>query len=163
MEDNRDDGVILCLWTAASKGPIVHSQGDTWPRRNDIDREILLIHPPELSGNPTSNHLVANQKEHVEGNDEFGLWNAFILTSKSFLHEVKSYYMGTVALLPHWRNVCCGFLSPLTIHRLGRVWTLGPIASTIIITPPRRLNKMIVQAYYKSVLRASTIFLYFTC
>jgi hypothetical protein len=34
---------------------------------------ILLIHPPELSGNPTSSRLVANQEELGEGNDEFSL------------------------------------------------------------------------------------------
>jgi hypothetical protein len=36
--------------------------------------------------------------------------------------------------------VCCGFLSPLKIHRLGRVLNrqpLGPVASTLTTTPPR--------------------------
>jgi hypothetical protein len=31
--------------------------------------------------------------------------------------------MGPPALLPIQRKVCCGFLSPLQIHRLGGVWT----------------------------------------
>jgi hypothetical protein len=37
--------------------------------------------------------------------------------------------------------VCCGFLSPLKIHRLGRVFNpqpLGPVASTLTTTPPRQ-------------------------
>jgi hypothetical protein len=35
--------------------------------------EKLLIHPPELSGNSTSSHLVAKWQEHGEGNAEFCL------------------------------------------------------------------------------------------
>jgi hypothetical protein len=38
------------------------------------------------------------------------------------------------ALLSIQRKVCCWFLSPLKIHRLGRVWTrqsLGPVTSTL--------------------------------
>jgi hypothetical protein len=35
--------------------------------------EKLLIHPPQLSGNPTSSHLVAKQEKLDKGNDEFGL------------------------------------------------------------------------------------------
>jgi hypothetical protein len=41
-----------------------------------------LIFPPQLSVNPTSSHLVANQDELCEGNDEFGLQNIFVHTSK---------------------------------------------------------------------------------
>jgi hypothetical protein len=51
---------------------------------------------------------------------------------------------GTFPLyFPSERKVCCGFLSPLKIHRLGRVFNpqrLGPMASTLTTTPPRRLN-----------------------
>jgi hypothetical protein len=32
-----------------------------------------LIRPPELSSNPSSSYLVANQKDLGEGNDELGL------------------------------------------------------------------------------------------
>jgi hypothetical protein len=49
---------------------------------------------------------------------------------------------GTFPLyFPSERKVCCGFLSPLKIHRLGRVLnpqTLGPMASTLTTTPPMR-------------------------
>jgi hypothetical protein len=49
---------------------------------------------------------------------------------------------GTFPLyFPSERKVCWGFLSPLKIHRLGRVLNpqpLGPVASTLITTPPRR-------------------------
>jgi hypothetical protein len=50
---------------------------------------------------------------------------------------------GTFPLyFPSKRKVCCGFLSPLKIHRLGWVLNpqpLGPVASTLTTTPPRRL------------------------
>jgi hypothetical protein len=51
--------------------------------------------------------------------------------------------MGPLALLPIRTDVCCGFLSPLKVYCLGRVWTprsLGPVASTLTTTPPRRLG-----------------------
>jgi hypothetical protein len=44
------------------------------------------------------------------------------------------------ALLPMWRKVCCGFVSPLKI-RLGRVRTrdlLSTVASTVTTTLPKR-------------------------
>jgi hypothetical protein len=44
-------------------------------------------------------------------------------TSRVLLSAVKSYDMGPPALLSIRRKVCCGFLSPLKIHRLGRALT----------------------------------------
>jgi hypothetical protein len=66
----------------------------------------------------------------------------------SFLWDFKSSFTcrkilrhGTFPLyFPSERKVCCGFLSPLKIHRLGRVLNpqpLGPVSSTLA-TPPRR-------------------------
>jgi hypothetical protein len=55
---------------------------------------------------------------------------------------VKRYNMGTPALLPVRRKVCCGFLSPLKnpSPRPGlNPRPLGPVASTLTTTPPRRL------------------------
>jgi hypothetical protein len=48
----------------------IYEHGEPW--WNDVSKGKLLIHPPELSGNPTSSHLVVNQEELGEG-DEFGL------------------------------------------------------------------------------------------
>jgi hypothetical protein len=50
---------------------VIHEHEETW--WNDIDRGTLLIRPPELSGKPTSTHLVAKENELGEGNYEFGL------------------------------------------------------------------------------------------
>jgi hypothetical protein len=43
---------------------VIYKHGE--PLWNDIDRVELLIRPPELSGNPTSNHQVEKQKELKE-------------------------------------------------------------------------------------------------
>jgi hypothetical protein len=49
---------------------VIYEHGEPW--WNDIDRRKFLIFPPQLSGNPTISHLVANQEE-LEGYDEFSL------------------------------------------------------------------------------------------
>jgi hypothetical protein len=52
---------------------------------------------------------------------------------------------------PSERKVCCGFLSPLKIHRLGRVLNpqlLGPVASTLTTTPPRRPPILRTRIYF---------------
>jgi hypothetical protein len=54
---------------------------------------------------------------------EFSVSIAMELRRDLFLHAVKSYDMGPPALFPVRRKVCCGFLSPLKIHRLGRART----------------------------------------
>jgi hypothetical protein len=65
-DDNDDDlvdGVRLRLWTAATNGPDAHPPGDIWARRTMVEwRGNLLIRPPELSGNPTSSHVVASRR-----------------------------------------------------------------------------------------------------
>jgi hypothetical protein len=71
-DDDDVDGVRLRLWTLTTNGPIVHYPSDTRARRTMVEwyrQGKLLIRPPELSGNPTSSHLVANVEEFDEGND----------------------------------------------------------------------------------------------
>jgi hypothetical protein len=68
--------------------------------------------------------------------------NNFVYSS---LWDFKSYFTcrKTFPLyFPSERKVCCGFLSPLKMYPLGRVLnpqTLGPVASTLTTSPPRRL------------------------
>jgi hypothetical protein len=58
-----------------------YKHGEPWC--NDIDWGKLLIRPPELTGNPTSSHFIAKEKELGEGNDEYGLRSiVFVHTSK---------------------------------------------------------------------------------
>jgi hypothetical protein len=70
-------------------------------------------------------HVVANQEELVEGNDEFSLWSICVHTSKWYLHAIKSYNVGLTVLLPFQRKACCRFLK---IHCLGWIWTHEPWA-----------------------------------
>jgi hypothetical protein len=44
---------------------VTYEHGEPW--WNDTDGRKVLIRPPELSGNPTSSHLVVNQKELGKG------------------------------------------------------------------------------------------------
>jgi hypothetical protein len=84
------------------------------------------------------------------GNDNFvcsSLWDF-----KSYFTCRKILRHGTFRLyFPSERKVCCGFLSPLKIHRLGRVLNpqpLGQVASTKTTTPPRRhqaVQKLLVR------------------
>jgi hypothetical protein len=115
---------------------VIYKQGEPW--WNDTGRGKLIC-PPELSGNPTSNHLSSKQDKVGKGNDKFDLRNIFVHTSKWFLTCRK--------ILRHGAH---GFTStpkervPLKIHRprLGlNPQTLGPMASSLAITPPRRLYR----------------------
>jgi hypothetical protein len=60
-------------------------------------------------------------KRNGRRNEHFAYPIHYFDTSTDLLHAVKSYDMGPTALLPVRRKVCCGFLSPLKIHRLGWV------------------------------------------
>jgi hypothetical protein len=58
-------------------------------------------------------------------------------------YVVKSYDTGHPALLLIRRKVCCGCVIALRnlLHRLSlNPWPLGPVASTLTTTPPRRLK-----------------------
>jgi hypothetical protein len=59
-------------------------------------------------------------------------------TSSVLLHAVKSYDMGPSRFTSHPRGRCAA-----DFYRIGRVLNplpLGPVASTLTTTPPRRLN-----------------------
>jgi hypothetical protein len=82
------------------------------------------------------------------GNDNFvytSLWDF----KSSFTCRKILWYWTFPLYLPTERKVCCGFLSPLKIHSVGRVLypqPLYPVASTLTTTPPRRRNiQLIIQ------------------
>jgi hypothetical protein len=54
---------------------MIYEHVETW--WNDMGR-ILLIRPPELSGNSTSSHLIAKQEELEKEGNEFSLRNIYI-------------------------------------------------------------------------------------
>jgi hypothetical protein len=62
---------------------VIYEHGEQW--WNDINRGKLPIHPPELSGNPTSDHLVAKQEELMKEIMHFALQSYLLHTSKSCL------------------------------------------------------------------------------
>jgi hypothetical protein len=66
-------------WGLLLISQVIYEHGEPW--WNDNDRGKLLICPPELSGNPTSSHLVVIQQELGKGN-EFSLRNKFFHTLK---------------------------------------------------------------------------------
>jgi hypothetical protein len=111
----------LCGWLAQRQGWRV--KGWTWP-----------------SEQPRSAKANSWLHYRATGNDNFvysSLWDF-----KSSFTCRKILRHGTFPLyFPSERKVCCGFLSPLKIHCLGRVLNpqpLGPVASTLTTTPPRR-------------------------
>jgi hypothetical protein len=96
---------------------VIYEHGKPW--WNDNDREKLLIHPLELSGNFTRSHLVAKQEEHDDGNAKLCLQSiSFILMgflcceilchgTDSYTHElkeVKLWIFSTLKspLVPGW-------------------------------------------------------------
>jgi hypothetical protein len=57
---------------------VIYEYEEPW--WNDIDKGKFLIHPPELSDNPTSSHLVAKQEELAKKINNFTLQSiSFIL------------------------------------------------------------------------------------
>jgi hypothetical protein len=50
-----------------------------------ISKVKFLIHPPEISGNPTSNHLVAKQKKLAKEMIHLALQSICVHTSKASL------------------------------------------------------------------------------
>jgi hypothetical protein len=73
-----------------------------------------------------------------ERNENVALQSILFILAHDFLHAVKSYDMGPLALLHLWRKVCWRFLSFLKIHCL-EPQTMSSMASTLSITPPRWL------------------------
>jgi hypothetical protein len=74
------------------------------------------------------------------GNDNFVSSSLWDFKSSFICRKILRH--GTFPLyFPSERKVCCGFLSPLHIHRIGRVFNpqpLGPVASTLTTTSPTR-------------------------
>jgi hypothetical protein len=88
------------------------TEGNSW----FVHQSSLAILPAESSG--------SKQEEWANR-----IWPCkvflFILAG-NVLYAIKSYNMEPLALLPHWRKACCGFLLPSKIHRLVWVWTHDP-------------------------------------
>jgi hypothetical protein len=84
-------------------------------------------------------------------------------TSKNLLHAVKSYNMGLPALLPIRGKVCYGFFyrpwSPSPQPGLNSR-PLGPVASTLTSTPPRRLT-FLRYFHFEFIIETTSVLAYF--
>jgi hypothetical protein len=110
----------------------------TWVERRDeydrVSKRVRLGLTPDLT------------IRWATGNDNYvysSLWDF-----KSSFTCRKILRHGTFPLyFPSETKVCCGYLSPIKIHRFGRVLNpqpLGAVASTLTTTPPRRLLMEVV-------------------
>jgi hypothetical protein len=150
IDDDHVDGVRLCLWTAATSGPIVHHLGDIWAWRTVVEwyrRRNAWFRPPEICGSPSSSHLAANKEELCEGSEEFDLAKYLLC----------SYFEVIFIFLKMLRHGADGFTSPpkegalrifiakIHWHRPGlNPRTLGLLASTLTTTPPRKLPILLI-------------------
>jgi hypothetical protein len=82
---------------------------------------IRLINPSVLSG--CIKDIYKWSRELARNVLEFCWHSISIIVRKVLQHAVQSYDVGLLALLTIRRKVCCGFLSPLKIHRIGQAWT----------------------------------------
>jgi hypothetical protein len=134
------DGVRQCLWTAATSAPTVHPPGDIWAWRAKVvmkqaGHNSWLVHQSSLAVLPAE----------TSGENKRNGWR-----SENFSYQYLKYLKGSLT--------CCKILhrtSGFTSHPKERVlrifialknpspglnpWSLGPVASTLTTTPPRRL------------------------
>jgi hypothetical protein len=137
---------------------VTYEHGKPW--WNEIDRCKLLIRPPELSGNPTSSHLVASRRN---GQKKWWISSCevflFILP-KGFVTYRKMLRHGASSFTSLRRNACCGLLSPTNPSPLPGLnpRTLDSMASMLALTPPSHysypykgihMNKLIYQSFIK--------------
>jgi hypothetical protein len=114
--------VRLHLWTAANNRPIVHPPGDIWVWRTWWNDNVVK--------GKTTDSTTSDIWQQVGGTGErdenLALHNISVHTCKWYFTCCKILWHGASGFIPLQRKACCGFLSPLKIHRLGRVWTRKP-------------------------------------
>jgi hypothetical protein len=136
------------LWTAVTNGPVVH-----FPCEMSMDKYGGMM---SAGGNPDSStralwqsyrqsHLVANRRKWAK-EINLAVRSIFVHASKGFLTCRKILRHGAAGFPSAQRNECCSFLLPLEIHRPRPNLNLrifGPMASTLIITPPRTVRSVV--------------------
>jgi hypothetical protein len=135
----------LRLWTAATSGLIIHPQGDIYeygkPRRNYIDREKLLILPPELFSNPTSSYTAVSRGD---GRRKSRIWPCevflFILSKWYFIFLELLRPLASSFTYPPKEGVLLSFVALKNQSPCPglNVRTLNQMPSTLTITPQRR-------------------------
>jgi hypothetical protein len=150
--DDHIDGMRLHLWTATTKGPIVHPPGDIWACRTTVEwscRQRKTTDSPTrvLWYSYQQSHLVASRRK-AKGNYEFWLAKYFCLYLQVIFTYREILRHGTSGFTyPRKEGVLRIFIvlqNPSPRPGLNpRI--LGPIASTLTITPLRRLSSKMWQ------------------
>jgi hypothetical protein len=142
LHDDHVDGVRLHLWIVATNGHIVHSPGYIWVWRTIVMKltgeNFWFIHQSSLATLPAE---PSSWKSGGTLQRKWWIWpsNIFVHTSKWFFTCCK--------LLWHGANSCTstlkqGMLQIFIALKNRSPWlglnprTLGPMASTLTITPP---------------------------
>jgi hypothetical protein len=129
------DGVRLCLRTAATNGPIFHLPGDMWARRAMWQWWCRLGITPDSS---TRALWQSYQQRHL---GQVGLDEGMRILPNSIRNTSReSYDMGLRLYFPSMEGMLRIFIAlkkPLSRPGLNPR-PLGPVASTLTTTPPRR-------------------------
>jgi hypothetical protein len=87
-----------------------------------ISRGETPLFGQQMSLTMLPSHIAANWNELGEGKEEFGLRNMFIIGNDLLICS-KIYDIRPTASFPLRSKACCGFLSPLEVNCLCRIWT----------------------------------------
>jgi hypothetical protein len=128
----------------------IPQHGETW--WNDLDRGNSFVHQSSLASLPA----VLCWQSRRKGRRKQGIYPydvlSIVILLRDHWHAVNSSDMGPTAWLSLRRKACCGFLSPLQIHRPRpglNPRTLGPMTST----PPRTLSEVVSDGGIKHLLK----------
>jgi hypothetical protein len=127
----------------------MHKQREPW--WNNIDRgELIRSLECSLATLPMS-HLVANQEELGEEDDEFNLRSIFAHTLKFFTHCKILRHGASGVISPPKKGVLRIFIAlknPSPRQGLN-LQTLGPMANMLTITPSRLSSSILKQILHK--------------
>jgi hypothetical protein len=137
--------VRVSLWTTATNRPIVYSPGEKWVWTTMLEwyrQGKPLIRPLELR----QSYQQSSSSKAGGNSEEMNLAKRiFVHTPNGFLTRRKILRHVADGVCSLWSKVCCGFLTPLKIHRHQSELnprTLGPVVSTPAIESPGRTTSL---------------------
>jgi hypothetical protein len=140
------DGVGLCLRTAATNGPIVHSPGDMWAWRamvmmmmmptEETEDNSWLVHQSPLAVLPAEKSRASRRNRRRSENFAYQYLFSSLLCRKYLTTcDLRLYFPSECVL-----RIFVALKNPSPRPGLNPR-PLGPVASTLTTTPPRRLNE----------------------